>query len=343
MKLKIGVIHDKPQIEVKNTVETKCADDQKQTTKEQICKILKKKYDVVEIPADNEIIKNLVKNQIDLAFPLSTGIIGESRQSQVPAILEMLNIPYIGSGILGHALALSKSMAKQIFDYNDISTPAFQIFNTINEKLDPNLKFPLIVKPSCEGSGFGIHKDSLVNNKEELMRKIRSLLRDYHPPVLVEEFIEGRELTVGIIGNGDKKTVLPIMEINFDDVPEEFGNFYTFEVKSKFGDETKYLCPAPIALKTETLIKSDVERAFDSLGCKDIARVDIRLKENRPYVLEINSLPGLKPKYSDLPKMAEKAGLSYENLIFNILDTAIERINEDRELVAEESVTVEIS
>jgi len=343
MKLKIGVIYDKPQTEVQDTVETRSTDNQKQETKEQICRVLKKKYDVVEIPADDEIIKNLVKSKIDLAFPLSTGITGESRQSQVPAILEMLNIPYIGSGILGHALALSKSMSKQIFDYNNISTPAFQIFNTIDEKLDPNLKFPLIVKPSCEGSGFGIHKDSVVNNEEELMKKVGSLLREYRPPVLVEEFIKGRELTVGVIGNGKEKMFLPVMEINFDEVPEEFGKFYTFEVKSQFGDKTKYLCPAPITSKTRQRIKDNVERAFDCLGCKDIARVDIRLREEQPYILEINSLPGLKAKYSDLPKMAEKAGLTYEDLVFEIVDTAIRRINEDKECEAEELVTAKIS
>lgn len=343
MKLKIGVIFDKSQAEVKYTVEAKCADNQKQTTKEEIYKVLKKRYDVVEIVADDKIIKNLIESKIDLAFPLCTGIVGESRQSQVPAILEMLGIPYVGSGISGHSLALSKSMAKQIFDYNNISTPAFQIFETINGKLDSTLEFPLIVKPSCEGSGFGIHKDSVVCNEEDLMKKVKSLLKDYHPPVLVEEFIEGRELTVGVIGNGNKKQCLPIMEIDFEDVPEEFGKFYTFEVKSKFGEKTKYLCPAPINRETEHEIKDNAQRAFDALGCKDFARVDIRLRGNQPYILEINSLPGLKPQYSDLPKMALKAGLSYDDLIFKIVETSIRRIKKDKEYVVTEVLTEGIS
>lgn len=326
MKFKIGVIYDKLQAEVNDTKEAKSADKQKITTKEEICKVLKQRYDVVEIEANSGIIQKLLKSKIDLAFPLCTGIKGESRQSQIPAILEMLEIPYIGSGILGHALALSKSTAKQIFDYNNISTPSFQIFNTSNEKLNSNLEFPLIVKPSCEGSGFGIYKDSVVYNEDELMEKVDSLLSKYQPPVLVEEFIEGRELTVGVIGNGDSKKVLPIMEINFDDVPKEFGDFYTFEVKSKFGDKTKYICPAPIPSNTKKAIKKNVEKAFDVLGCKDIARVDIRLKKDKPFILEINSLPGLKPIYSDLPKMASKAGIAYEDLIYGIVETAIERV-----------------
>lgn len=343
MSLKVGVIFDKPQVDVKFTVEAKCADNQKKTTKEEICKVLKQRYDVVEIIADEKIINSLIKSKIDLAFPLCTGIVGESRQSQVPAILEMLGIPYVGSGILGHSLALSKSIAKQIFDYNNVSTPAFQIFNTMSEKLDVDLKFPLIVKPSCEGSGFGIHKDSVVYNEEDLMKKVKKLLKNYQPPVLVEEFIEGRELTVGVIGNGNKKKLLPIMEMDFEDIPEEFGKFYTFEVKSHFGEETKYLCPAQINKETEQVIKANVKRAFDALSCKDFARIDIRLKGNQPYILEINSLPGLKPQYSDLPKMALKAGLSYDDLIFEIVETSLERLKKDKEYVISETLTEIIS
>lgn len=326
MKFRIGVIYDKLQVQISDTEEEKCAYEQEIQTKEIISKILKGRYDVIEIEANREIIQTLIKSKIDLAFPLCTGIRGESRQSQIPAILEMLQIPYIGSGILGHALALNKSAAKQIFDYNHILTPSFQIFYTSKEKLNSNLRFPLIVKPSCEGSGFGIHKDNVVYNEDELILKIDNLLSEYRPPVLVEEFIEGRELTVGVIGNGNKKRILPIMEIDFDNIPKEFGNFYTFEVKSKLSDKTKYICPASISLKTRKIIEKNVNKAFDVLGCKDIARVDIRLKGDKPFVLEINSLPGLKPIYSDLPKMASKAGMSYEDLIFEIVETAIERI-----------------
>lgn len=343
MRLKIGVIFDKTQVDIKHIEEANCAENQQNTTKEKICKVLEKRYDVVEIIADKKIIKSLIESKVDLAFPICTGTTGESRQSQVPAILEMLGIPYIGSGILGHSLALSKSMAKQIFDYNNVTTPSFQIFNTTNEKLDSGLKFPLIVKPACEGSGFGIHKDSVVYNKQDLMGKVKCLLEEYHPPVLVEEFIEGRELTVGIIGNGNEKIFLPIMEIDFEDVPEEFGKFYTFEVKSQFGEKTKYLCPAPLNPKVEKSIKDSVQRAFDALGCKDFARVDIRLRGNEPYILEINSLPGLKPQYSDLPKMAVKAGLSYDDLIFKIVDTAISRLEEDKVTINPILITENIS
>lgn len=326
MSYKIGLIYDRPHAEYKDGIEAKHVDHQKAVTRDEIYEILSTKYEVEKIIADEKIIERLLKSEINLAFPLTTGIRGESRQSQIPAILEMLGIPYVGSGVLGHALALDKSVAKKIFDYHHVSTPKFQIFYEAEERLNSKLRFPLIAKPACEGSGFGIHKDSVVYNEKELKKKIESLLNEYIPPVLVEEFIEGREFTVGIIGNGKDKMILPIMEIDFDQVPEKYGKFNTFEVKIECGDETKFICPAPVDNKLEKLIKENVSRAFDALGCRDLSRVDIRVKDGQPYVIEINSLPGLEANYSDLPKTAEKAGITYEQLILKIVDIAIKRI-----------------
>jgi len=332
--IKVGLIYDLDHGNIKGDSELVHGDEQKTITRKSIAQILKEKYQVIEIPADENILSKLKQSKIDMALNLSTGVRGESRQSQIPAILEMEGIPYIGSGILSHGLALNKAMAKIIFEYNKIPTPKFQIFNNHLEKLDPNLSFPLIVKPACEGSGFGIYKDSVVHNQSQLRKKVEFLLSKYQPPVLVEEFIEGREFTVGILGNGQDKRVLPIMEINFDDVPEEFGKFYTFEVKTKLDDKTKYFCPAPISKELEHKIKEAASKAFDSLGCRDISRVDVRVRDNQPYIIEINSLPGLKPTYSDLPKMALKAGLEYRQLIFLLLEGAIKRIKKLPEDIA---------
>lgn len=331
MDYKIGLVVDKPNIE-KNTEETNCADEQKKTTADKISEVLSKKYKLIKIVVDEKIIEKLNKSNVDIVFNLSTGIRGESRQSQIPAILEMLGIPYVGSGILAHAMALNKSVAKQVFKCHGVLTPNFQVFHTRKEEMDSSLKFPLIVKPACEGSGFGIHKDSVVYCEEALFKKVLELLKQYQPPVLVEEFIEGREFTVGIIGNGRDKTILPILEIDFKDIPEEYGKFYTFEVKKDFGDETKFYCPAPLSSEIEKKIKENVSKAFDALGCRDISRVDVRLKGDNPYIIEINSLPGLKPVYSDLPKMAAAAGMSYEELITQILKEAIKRIENNRKL-----------
>ncbi|HYE84574.1 MAG TPA: ATP-grasp domain-containing protein [Clostridia bacterium] len=320
----IGLIIDKPNIE-KNNTEVEHANEQKEITADRVYEILSKKYRTEKIISDEKIIDRLMKSDVDFVFNLSTGIRGESRQSQIPALLELLGIPYVGSGILAHSLALNKAVAKQVFQFHSVSTPPFQVFHTGKEELDQKLVFPLIVKPACEGSGFGIHKDSVVYNEEALYKKVGELLLHYQPPVIAEEFIEGREFTVGVIGNGVNKMILPIMEIDFKDIPEEYGRFYTFEVKTDFGEKTKYYCPAPLGKETEQAIKENVSRAFDALGCRDISRVDVRLRDGKPYIIEINSLPGLQPVYSDLPKMAEVAGMSYEDLILRILDEAIAR------------------
>jgi len=258
-------------------------------------------------------------------FNLSTGIRGESRQSQVPAILEMLGIPYVGSGVLAHSLALNKAFAKKILKFHKVPTAYFQEFYTGEEELDPNLKFPVIVKPACEGSGFGIHRNSLVNSEKDLYKKVKELLKTYQPPALVEEYIDGREYTVGIIGNGKSKTVLPIVEINFDMVTEEYDKFNTFESKHGRGGQKQIICPAKLSEGQKKIIEKSALMAFEALKCRDFARVDIRVKDNTAYVLEINSLPGLQRGYSDFPLMAKTAGMSYEDLILKILDVAMKR------------------
>lgn len=329
MRLKIGLVVDEQNFQM-NTEESRSADEQKKVTAEKIYEVLSKKYEVVSIVADIKIMEKLKNSNVDIVFNLSTGIRGESRQSQIPAILEMLRIPYVGSGVLAHAIALDKSVAKQIFKYHNVTTANFQIFRNEDEKLDPELEFPLIVKPACEGSGFGIDEDSVVYNEEALSKKVSQLLKQYQPPVLVEEFIEGREFTVGIIGNGENKTILPILEIDFKDIPEEYGKIYSFKVKNDFAHKTHFYCPAPLSTELEKKIKAEASKAFDVLGCRDLARVDVRLKGDVPYIIEINSLPGLKPVYSDLTKMADAAGMSYDELVMQILDEAIKRVENNR-------------
>ncbi len=331
MNYKVGLIVDKTSAEDKSQ-EMKHADLQKEVTADIVNQILSKRYATEKIVADDKIIEALSKKDFDIVFNLSTGVRGESRQSQIPAVLEMLGVPYVGSGILAHSLALNKAVAKQIFYFHKVPTPNFQIFYTVEEVIDKSLIFPLIVKPACEGSGFGIHKDSVIYNEEALLNKAKELLRQYQPPVLVEEFIEGREFTVGIIGNGKDKVVLPIMEIDFEDIPEEYGKFYTFEVKHDWGNETKFHCPAAISAELEKEIIKHVTRAFEALECRDVARVDVRVRDDKPYIIEINSLPGLQPVYSDLPKMANTAGMSYEELINRILEEAIKRVENNKKL-----------
>ncbi|KPU45527.1 D-alanine--D-alanine ligase [Oxobacter pfennigii] len=325
MSFKIGLVYDKSRMPVRSNRESVKEDEQKNITRDRVREILKEKYEVLDFEAGEELGYKLKNNKVDMVFNLSTGIRGESRQAQVPAILEMLGIPYIGSGVLAHAIALDKSMAKKAFLFHGINTPKFQVVKGDNFVFDRSLNFPVIVKPACEGSGIGIYKDSLVHNEKELKNQVDKLRSEYNQTILVEEFIIGREFTCGIIGNSDETTVFPLMETDFSDVPEEYGRFNTFEVKSDHWQLAKYYCPADVDEILRSKIEDAAIGAYNALGCRDFSRVDIMVKDNTPYVLEINTLPGLKEGYSDFVRMANKGGIDYASLIYKIINTARKR------------------
>ena len=154
------------------------------------------------------------KNRVDMVFNIAEGKHGRFRESEVPAVLDYLNIPYTGSETFSLALALNKALTKKILKAENIPTPNFQLFVRGDEELSADLVFPLIVKPNCEGSAKGINKTNVVNSREDLFRKVRECIDIYRQEALVEEFIEGKELTVGILENG-KPAILPILEIDF--------------------------------------------------------------------------------------------------------------------------------
>lgn len=158
-------------------------------------------HDVIPLEGDHTLIANLHKYKPDICFNTCEGHRGRSREAQVPAILDMLGIPYTGSGVMSLAIALDKAMTKRVLQFYSIPTPAFQVFVTGNEPTDPRLNFPLFAKPSLEGSGIGIMAKSICRTPRELREQVRYLLHAYKQPVLVEEFIEGREITTGIVGN----------------------------------------------------------------------------------------------------------------------------------------------
>jgi D-alanine-D-alanine ligase len=270
------------------------------------------------------------KNRVDMVFNIAEGKHGRFRESEVPAVLDYLNIPYTGSDTFSLALALNKALTKKILKAEDIPTPASQLFTKGNESLSIELKFPLIVKPNCEGSAKGINKANVVDNKDDLFKRIRECIDIYHQEALVEEFIEGKELTVGILENG-KTRVLPILEIDFSNCKESGEYFYSWKMKefqgnSELGLVPEFYCPARLDRETEEKVKDVALRTHRAVGCLDISRTDIRLdKFNVPYVLEINPLPGLDPKESNFPIMAYAAGMQYEDLIEAILMSASER------------------
>lgn len=284
----------------------------------------------IDVGECSRLISFFRKNRVDMVFNIAEGKCGRFRESEVPAILDYFNIPYTGSNTLSLAIALNKALTKKILRAENIPTPAFQVFVKGDEELNGDLKFPLIIKPNCEGSAKGINKSNVVNTKEELFRKVKEIIRLYRQEVLVEEFIHGKELTVGILENG-KTTVLPILEIDFSSCKNSGEFFYSWKMKEYQGDVKMglvptFYCPARLDKEIEAAVKEVVLKTHRAVGCLDISRTDIRLGEdNTPYVLEINPLPGLDPKESNFPIMAYAAGMKYEDLIEAILLSASER------------------
>jgi D-alanine-D-alanine ligase len=274
------------------------------------------------------------KNEIDLVFNIAEGLYGESREGQIPSMLEMLQIPYTGSGPLNLAVTLDKARTKEILSYYKIPNAKFQVFSLVNEKLN-GLKFPIIVKPISEGSSKGIMDNNVVKNKEELTKKIKEIIEKYNQKAIVEEFLNGREFTVGLIEDINGPRVLPIIEVKFDELPKNMNKIDSYEAKWFYDDPSKgmdpLVCPAKIDKKLEEKIKKVSLDTYKVLNCKDFARLDIRLdKKGIPNVLEINSLPGLIPdpkENSRFPRAARAAGIEFNKLIGMLIDSAKRRYN----------------
>lgn len=325
--MKIAIVTDKPRIEVLKNKEGLLEDKQKKQTIEEIKKVLSKRFKCINLVFDDNIVENLKKEQVDLVFNLCNGIKGNDRLSQLPAILEYAGIPYTGSSPLSHGLAYNKIYSSILFKKIGVPTPDFIYVYNIMELEDVNLNYPVLVKPKDEGSSRGIYENSLVYNKKELIKKVEEDLKIYNPPILINEYIEGREFTVGILGNDENLKVLPILEIDFSNLPKDLNNIYSFEVKNYYGDKTTYHVPARLDNRIKRVIEKTSIKAYNILGMEDYARVDIRLKKDIPYVLEINSLPGLMKGHSDITKMPKAAGLDYEGLIMTIVKNAMKRQN----------------
>jgi len=291
-------------------------------------------YNVIPIEADESVYEKLKNSDIDIVFNMAEGINGESRESHVPTILEILEIPYTGSGPMTLAICLDKARTKEILSYYKIPTPKFQVFYSKDDKLDSRLKFPLIVKLLHEGSSMGLKDDSVVKDKKTLIRKIEYLIKNYSQPALVEEFIDGREFTVAIMGN-ENPIVLPIIEICFDSLPKRANKIYSYEAKWVWDKPENpldiFVCPAKLSKKQYDALSKIALHAYRVLGCLDWCRIDIRMnKRGMPFILELNPIPGILPNPADnscFPKAARAAGFTYDQLIGRVLDIAIKRYN----------------
>jgi len=287
------------------------------------------------IQADRELPYALKNAKPDICFNIAEGLGGDAREAQVPALLEMLGIPYTGSRVLTNGISLDKTLTKRIWRDRRLPVAPFQEFVTGDESLRPELKFPLFVKPAREGTGMGVDLRAIVNNEAELRERAEYILNSYQQPALVETFLPGREFTVGLIGRADAKLYSRHPEWYEKD---GFHRFPVLELDSSrsvtpwvYGQEAKskevgadgspgYFCPAEIEPELEKKLKYFAVRAHQLLNALDVSRTDIRLdEEGNPRLMEINTLPGLTPDYSDLCLQAKAEGILYEDLILDIL------------------------
>jgi D-alanine-D-alanine ligase len=273
----------------------------------------------------HSLLSNLDRLGVDIIFNISEGLIGRNRESQIPVILEMKGIPFVGADGFTLALTLDKLMAKKFFLSEGIPTPKFiEVKDPATLINTDHFKFPLIVKPRYEGSSKGIDSNARINNLEQLTKRAEYIIKTYKQPALVEEFIKGREFTVAIVGN-EPPEVLPPVQIKIAGELNLGEKFYTFEYISS--SDLEYVCPAPITKDLEDKLKELALRAYQVVECRDFGRVDFRVDEqDNPYVLEINPLPCLAAEdvFMLIPKVL---GMTYPQMIGKILESAFKRYN----------------
>ena len=281
-------------------------------------------HEVTKLGGDPGLIDRLRKTPVDMVFNIAEGHGGRNREAHIPALLEFLGIPYTGSDPLTLSLTLDKSAAKRVLVSEGIPTPGFKKVERLEDLEGLPLRYPLFVKLCYEGSSKGVRLDSKVSDLPSLEKKTGWLLETYRSPVLVEEFIQGPEFTVGILGN-KAPSVLGVMQIEIKGVsPSEA--IYSLEVKREWEEKVEYLCPPPIDASLLKRIEEVALRSYKVLECRDVSRVDIRVGEDgEAYFLEVNPLPGLSPLYGDLPIMANRMNWSYAQLVRTIFHHALKR------------------
>lgn len=277
-------------------------------------------FEVERIGNFKTLISKIDNNKWDLVFNIAEGCYGISRETQVPAILEAYRIPYTFSDPVTIGVCHHKGLTKKILSFSGIKTSPFFIVENIEDIESVNLNYPLFIKPAAEGTGKGISTKSVITNKRELYDSSKLLLEKFNQPVLVEEFLTGREFTVGVIGTGKDARVIGVLEIFFVD---KNHNVYSYDVKVNYEELVDYkLCNDSISQKCAEMALS-VHRI---LNCKDLSRIDIRLDRNgEPNFIEINPLPGLNPIHSDLPMLCRFSNISYQKLIEMIINSTMKR------------------
>ncbi len=309
------------------------ADDDTVKTAHAIFKTLQKEKLNVELLEVNE--KNytdLLTYKTDFFFNLCYGIGSIPKTEQeIPKLLEKIALPYTGASDKSIILTTDKIATKKLFQKFKIPTPAYEVFTPQDKVINGHLKYPLIVKPGYQDCSLGIHSDAVITNESQLQHKVLQLLQQYREPVLVEKFINTRELNVTIVGNGKDAIMLPISEIIFGPTFEKKGKWKIVDFEAKWIEESENynetvgICPAKLDNEIIKKIKKYALEAYNSSGCRDYARIDIRLDEkNKPYFLEINVNPGIGPEDGAV-RSAKTAGFSYPQFLKKLIEIAIIR------------------
>ncbi len=306
--------------------------DTKETI-EAVRSALSERHDVTLIEADESSFERLRALRPEIAFNIAEGFFGVSREAQMPAIFEMLGIPYTGSDPVTLGITLDKARTKEILSYHSISTPPFAVVEHLDQLSSLPPLFPAIVKPIHEGSSKGIFDSSVVRSSGELRAQVERVLFEYQQPALVEKFLTGREFTVAVFGNNEDLEVLPIVEMRFDSLPEGVNPIYSYEAKWIW-DQIEHPidvheCPARIDDDLRKRIENLCRATYSVLRCRDWSRIDVRLdEEGKPHILEINPLPGILPDPQDhscFPLAARTAGYSYSDMLNHVLELAARR------------------
>ena len=273
--------------------------------------------------ATRDLPLRLSRKRPDIVLNIAEGMKGRGREAHVPAILNFMGIPFTGSDETTMCIAMDKALTKSFVSCHGIRTPGYMLVENGAPLPEIDLPFPVIVKPNTEGSSKGISGLSVVHDRTALYSLLPEKLKAYKQDMLIEEYIYGREFTVGLLGNAGNLRVFPPMEIIFD---KESGGIYSYEVKRNFRHHVSYKCPPDLEDSLQKELENTAEVIFRLLGCKDMARIDFRLSsDGRIYFIEINPLPGLAPGYSDFPMIAAFNGMDHRALISRIMASALER------------------
>ncbi len=291
-------------------------------------------WEYLHIEADETCFETLRRERPDFVLNRAEGIRGESRESQVPAFCEMLGIPYTGAGIMSTSICLDKPTTKKVLEWHGVKTAPFTVLFAEDDSIDPKLRYPLILKPSHEGSSMGINIDNVIYNENQLRRKLREMLMVYNQGILAEEFIDGREFSVGIVGNffgNEKPRVLPIFEMDFSKFDPELGTVLGQRAKTIYDTSANYICPARIPAKLKRKIEETTLKIVKILQCYDWGRLDYRYNSRGElYFLEINPLPGIDcdasiDDFSFYPYMWLKGGWSFDDMIREVVGVGLKR------------------